>query len=302
MSSQQLTCIDLDQPTLAGFRQFVSAWLFRLGSHSLLIDPGPLSTIPHLIKELRRQQVERLDFILLTHIHIDHAGGTGALLREYPMAQVICHPEGVRHLVAPDKLWQGSQKVLGALAATYGEIVPVPPGNIAFAEEIGSTGGRAYLTPGHAPHHLCFLFDDLLFAGEVAGVRCEIPAGIYMRPATPPRFIQEVAIASLQRMIELAPRRMIFAHYGLVDNALEHLHIGHRQLHLWVEGVRACAQLDENRQQAAILDWLLAHDPHLRPISQLPADIQARERTFLSNTLRGMLEYVQGQPGQKELR
>lgn len=289
-----LTCIDLDQP-LEGFRQFVSAWLYRLDGHTLLIDPGPLSTIPYLLEQLRRQGVERLDFILLTHIHIDHAGGTGALLRAYPMAQVICHPEGVRHLVAPEKLWQGSQKVLGALAATYGEIVPVPPGNIAYAEEIGSTGGRVYLTPGHAPHHLCFLFDDLLFAGEVAGVRGAIPNGIYMRPATPPRFIKEVALASLQQIIALAPRRMVFAHYGLVDNALEHLHIGKWQLHLWVEGVRACITVEESRREAVIFDWLLERDPQLRNIEQLPVDIQARERTFLGNSLRGMLEYVEAQ-------
>jgi glyoxylase-like metal-dependent hydrolase (beta-lactamase superfamily II) len=291
-----LTCIDLDQPTLVGFRQFISAWLYRLDGHTLLIDPGPLSTIPYLIEQLRRQGVERLDFILLTHIHIDHAGGTGALLRAYPMAQVICHPEGVRHLIAPEKLWQGSQKVLGALATAYGEIVPVPPDRITYAEEIGSTGGRVYLTPGHAPHHLCFLFDDLLFVGEVAGVRCDIPAGIYMRPATPPRFLKEVALASLQQMIALAPRRMVFAHYGLVDNALEHLHIGRSQLHLWVEGVAACATTEESRREAAIIDWLMARDLQLRNISQLPADIRSREQTFLGNTLRGMLEYVEALP------
>jgi glyoxylase-like metal-dependent hydrolase (beta-lactamase superfamily II) len=300
MPGEHLTCIDLDQPTLEGFRQFISAWLYRVAGHTLLVDPGPLSTIPFLIEQLRRQGVERLDFILLTHIHIDHAGGTGALLREFPQAQVICHPEGVRHLVAPEKLWQGSQKVLGTLATTYGEIVPVPPERIAFAEEIGSTGGRAYLTPGHAPHHLCFLFDDLLFAGEVAGVRSVVPAGIYMRPATPPRFLKEVALASLQRMIDLAPRRMVFAHYGLVENALEHLHIGRRQLHLWVEGVGACtAAVDEARRETAIIEWLLERDPQLRNISQLPADIQARERTFLGNSLRGMQEYVEALSAQE---
>jgi glyoxylase-like metal-dependent hydrolase (beta-lactamase superfamily II) len=292
MPSQQPICIDLDQPALEGFRRFISSWLYQVDGHTLLVDPGPLSTIPHLLQELRRLQVARLDFILLTHIHIDHAGGTGALLREFPHAQVICHPEGIRHLIDPERLWQGSQKVLGALATAYGGIVPVPVERIAFTEEIGGSGGRAFLTPGHAQHHLCFLFGDLLFAGEVAGVRSEVPVGIYMRPATPPRFVKEVALASLERMIELAPRRMVFAHYGLVENALEHLRIGHRQLHLWVEGVTACATMEETGREGAIIAWLLERDPQLRNISQLPADIQARERTFLSNTLRGMLEYV----------
>jgi glyoxylase-like metal-dependent hydrolase (beta-lactamase superfamily II) len=294
MNRCNLSCIDLDQPTLEGFRKFISAWLYRGDGFTLLVDPGPLSTIPYLLRELRRRGVQRIDYVLLTHIHIDHAGGTGALLREFPEAQVICHPEGIRHLIAPEKLWQGSRKVLGALAEAYGEIVPVPQEKIGFAEEIGATGGRAFLTPGHAQHHCCYLLGDLLFAGEVAGVRSEVPEGIYMRPATPPRFLPEVALDSIDRMIALTPRRMVFAHYGLVDNALEHLQIGRRQLILWVQGVAATTAVPESRREEVFLTWLLEQDEVYRNIEQLPPDIYARERIFLGNTLRGMLEYVEG--------
>lgn len=294
MNLDNLVCIDLDQPALDGFRKFISAWLCRGDGFTLLVDPGPLSTIPYLLRELRRQGVERIDYVLLTHIHIDHAGGTGALLREFPETRVICHPEGIRHLIAPAKLWQGSRKVLGGLAEAYGEIVPVPQEKIGFAEKIGETGGRAFLTPGHAQHHCCYLLGDLLFAGEVAGVRSEVPKGIYMRPATPPRFLLEVALDSIDRMIALAPRRMVFAHYGLVDNALEHLQIGRRQLLLWVQGVVATAAVPESRREEMLFTWLLAQDDVYRNITQLPSDIFARERIFLGNTLRGMLEYVQG--------
>src|SRR6185369_2747089 len=120
MNSTYPLCIDLDQPGLTGFRQFISSWLYCGGNFNLLVDPGPLSTIPHLIAEVRRHGVERLDYILLTHIHIDHAGGTGALLKEFPEAKVICHPDGIRHLVTPAKLWEGSQKVLGPELAAAG--------------------------------------------------------------------------------------------------------------------------------------------------------------------------------------
>jgi len=294
MHRGDLHCIDLDQPALEGFRQFISAWLYRGEGFTLLVDPGPLSTIPHLVGELRRRGVGRLDYILLTHIHIDHAGGSGALLREFPEAQVICHPEGVRHLVAPEKLWQGSRKVLGALAEAYGEIVPVPAERIGFAETVGATGVRAFLTPGHAQHHCCYLLGDLLFGGEVAGVRCAVAEGIYMRPATPPRFLLPVALDSVERMLALAPRRLVFAHYGLVDNAQEHLRIGRDQLHLWVRGVAATAAVEEGRREEALFAWLQEHDPVYRNIDQLPADIYARERIFLGNTLRGMGEYVDG--------
>jgi glyoxylase-like metal-dependent hydrolase (beta-lactamase superfamily II) len=228
----------------------------------------------------------------LDHSHIDHAGGTGALLAEFPHAQVICHPDGIRHIVAPAKLWEGSRKVLGKLADAYGEIVPVPQENILFEEEVGSTGVRAYLTPGHAQHHCCYLLDDLLFAGEVAGVRCAIPEGIFIRPATPPRFIPEVALDSLDRMIALLPRRMVFGHYGMVDNALEHLTIARKQLQIWVTGAGTVACLAEEKREEALIAWLTEHDEYYRNVEQLPSDIRAREDYFFGNTFRGMMEYV----------
>lgn len=294
MNLDHLTCIDLDQPTLEGFRLFISSWLYQGDSFTLLVDPGPLSTIPLLIDSLCSHGVEHLDYVLLTHIHIDHAGGTGALLQRYPEATVICHPDGIRHLVAPEKLWEGSRKVLGVLAETYGEIVAVPAERIRFEVAIGATGVRTFLTPGHAQHHCSYLLDDLLFAGEVAGVQGKVADGIFMRPATPPRFIPEVALDSIDRMIALAPNMMVFAHYGLVEDAIKHLRIARGQLPLWISGVAATAAVEASQREAALIAWLLEHDAHYRNVSQLPPDIQARERYFFGNTLRGMAEYVDG--------
>lgn len=293
MNINNLVRVDLDQPSLEGFRKFISSWIYKGDGFTLLVDPGPLSTIPRLCEAVRREGVERLDYILLTHIHIDHAGGTGALLKEFPEATVICHPDGIRHMFSPQKLWEGSRTVLGALAETYGEIVPVPEGRIRFEENVGDTGVKAFQTPGHAQHHCCYLLDDLLFAGEVAGVRCETPSGIYMRPATPPRFMLDAACGSIDRMIELAPRYMAFGHNGLVDNALEHLGIGRDQLHLWVKGVARTASVVAEQREAALMEWLMEEDANYRKINLLPQDIQARERYFFGNTLRGMSEYVE---------
>jgi glyoxylase-like metal-dependent hydrolase (beta-lactamase superfamily II) len=294
MKAQNLFCIDLDQASLPGFRRFISSWCWQTAGYRLLADPGPASSIPYLLRELRNAGIEQLDYILLTHIHIDHAGGTGELLKEFPMAQVVCHPDGVRHMVDPARLWQGSLKVLGKTAEAYGEIVPVPAEKIAFSEQIGETGIRSYLTPGHAQHHCCYLVDDLLFAGELCGVRSEVAQGIYMRPATPPRFILEVALDSIQRMIALAPQRMIFAHHGLVGDAPTHLNIGKNQLQLWVRGAAASAHLDGEERVRAFYDWLIERDRNFALIDQLPEDIQGREREFIGNSLRGMAEYVAG--------
>lgn len=292
MQRQKPLCIDLDLASQEGFRKFISSWVFFDGPLTFLVDPGPLSTIPHLLSELRRLGVQKLDYILLTHIHIDHAGGTGALLAAFPGAQVICHPEGIRHLVAPQKLWQGTLQVLGVLAEAYGEILPVPADRISFREAVGSC--RIWTTPGHAQHHLCFQFDDLLFAGEVAGVHYPLPQGIFMRPATPPRFIPAVARDSLAKMIALKPQQMVFAHYGLVHDAGTYLKIAYAQLDLWVRGVAAAAAVGAEGRETAIIAWLLAHDENYRNIVSLPDDIRVRERYFLGNSLRGMMEYVDG--------
>jgi glyoxylase-like metal-dependent hydrolase (beta-lactamase superfamily II) len=302
MNLDNLICIDLDQPSLEGFRHFISSWLYRGDDVTLLVDPGPLSTIPLLIDTLRGHGVTRLDYVLLTHIHIDHAGGTGALLQAFPEAVVICHPDGIRHMSAPEKLWEGSRTVLGALAETYGTIVPVPAERIRFEESIGRTGVRTFLTPGHAQHHCSYLLDDLLFGGEVAGVRCPVPDGIFMRPATPPRFILKVALDSIDRMLALAPRQMVFAHYGLVEDAVGHLRIARSQLLLWVRGVAATAAAAGAEREAALVAWLLEHDDQYRTITQLPPDIRARERYFFGNTLRGMAEYVDGLAAEERLR
>jgi glyoxylase-like metal-dependent hydrolase (beta-lactamase superfamily II) len=302
MNIDNLTCIDLDLKSMEGFRKFISAWLYKGDDFSFVVDPGPLSTVAELCRSIRAAGLERLDYILLTHIHIDHAGGTGALLAEFPEATVICHPDGIRHMIAPQKLWEGSRSVLGALAEAYGEIIAVPAEKIRFEETVGETGIKVYQTPGHAQHHCCYLFDDLLFAGEVAGVRSDVPGGIYMRPATPPRFILDVASGSIDKMIALSPRFMAFGHYGLVDNAMEHLQIARRQLQLWVKGVAITAGIEDGRREGALIKWLLEHDSNYANFSLLPADIQVRERYFFGNTMRGMSEFVDGLSDEERYR
>lgn len=294
MNINNLVCIDLDLTSQVGFRKFICSWLYRSEQFTLLVDPGPLSTIPQLCQAIRAQAVERIDYILLTHIHIDHAGGTGALLKEFPEATVFCHPDGIRHMVAPRKLWEGSRSVLGALAEAYGEIIAVPAEKICSGDLVGDTGIKVFQTPGHAQHHCCYLLDDLLFAGEVAGVRSDAADGIYLRPATPPRFMLDVARGSIDRMIELSPRYLAFAHYGLADDALAHLRIARNQLQLWVRGVAITAGIEGEKREEALRAWLFEHDASYARFGTLPEDIRARERYFFGNTLRGMSEYVEG--------
>ncbi|MEA3465996.1 MAG: MBL fold metallo-hydrolase [Thermodesulfobacteriota bacterium] len=300
MNITNLHCIDLDQPALEGFRRFISSWLIQEPMFTALIDPGPLSTIPLLVNALRKKGVDKLDYILLTHIHIDHAGGTGELLKYFPAAQVICHPDGIHHMVSPEKLWQGSKQVLGEMAEAYGEIIPLPADKISYVEHVGNTGIRVYKTPGHAAHHMCFMYDDLLLGGEVCGVHSEIAHGIYMRPATPPRFILNVAIESIDRMIALQPRYMVIGHHGLVEPAIDYLNIGRKQLNLWVQAIAVTANSANDAREQAIFDWLITHDEIFKNIDQLDADIYARERYFMGNSLRGMIGYFDSLTAQQQ--
>lgn len=307
MEYSNLHQVFLDQKNLEGFRNFINAWIYKDANKAFVVDPGPYSSIPVLLDVLQRRGVAKLDYILLTHIHIDHAGGTGELLRHFPQAQVICHPAGIKHLCEPQALWEGSLKVLGTVAKEYGEIVPVPPENMRLQSaceersKLDDLGIEVLHTPGHAPHHMSFMFDDLLIGGEVAGVCCETPAGVYMRPATPPRFDLDIAVASLHKVKQHQPHKMIFAHSSMLDNAMHWLECAEQQLYLWLKGVVEHIEVGETDIEGNAEDgdflldmytWLLARDSLFAHIEAMPADIQEREKYFFHNSIKGMREYV----------
>jgi glyoxylase-like metal-dependent hydrolase (beta-lactamase superfamily II) len=309
MVNHELSLIDLDQD-LPGQRRFISCWLSQGEGLSFIVDPGPTSSIACLLDRLQDRRVEHLDFILLTHIHLDHAGGTAEILRAYPEARVFCHERGRRHLVDPTRLWRGSCEVLGGMAAVYGEPDPVPERALAFPEELLSAGIVALPTPGHAAHHLSFLYDSTLFLGEAAGTFSTLPdGGIYLRPATPPRFYLETALASLTRLLAIspAPQRLAFAHYGLhADSARDLLRAARDQHQRWAGvlrqelarvglepgGERTGPEADDDGEiEQAVLtkarERLLGEDPYYSHWTSLTPDIQEREQLFTFQSLQG---------------
>ncbi len=291
-----LTLIDLDQD-MTGFRKFISAWLYTDAEIAFVVDPGPSHSIETLIITLKELKVEKIDYILLTHIHIDHAGGTGRLIESFPMAQVICHEKGISHMVSPEKLWQGSLKVLGKIAEGYGKIIPVPREKISFLKEIETASGeiRVLKTPGHAIHHLSYLFKDYLFAGEVAGVIHKTETNLYARPATPPVFKQDISISSLDRVSALSFKGLCCGHYGYHENPKPVLRAAREQLQLWVEVVKAELGKAEDGAIQRIIDSLLEKDNLFRGIKNLEADIKEREDYFVKNSIKGMIQYVKDQ-------
>ena len=287
-----LYLIDLDLP-VTGFRKFISSWLYRTDELTFLVDPGPASTAEHLLKELKQAGVNHLDYILLTHIHIDHAGGTGIVAAEFPEARILCHPKGIPHLIDPQKLWAGSLKVLGKLAEAYGPIAPVPESRLFFAENIKTPTGEIKIieTPGHSAHHISLHFGELLFLGEAAGVRIPVGNHEYMRPATPPKFIYEIYRRSLEKLLPFSAKKLCFAHYGFRGSDETFFAGALGQLDFWITLLREQLRqgvTDENE----LMGVLLEKDANLRFFSEMPKDIRERERYFILNSIRGMSRYL----------
>lgn len=288
--NMELYLIDLPQE-MPGFRNFIAAWLLVTPASNYLVDPGPAASISLLLQALEKTATKRLDYILLTHLHLDHAGGTGHLLEHFPQAKVLAHPRGRRHLLDPSALWQGSLEVLGEIGRNYGEMRPVPETNLVEV----APGVEVIATPGHAPHHLSFLYGDILWAGETAGVY-QNAGGLYLRPATPPRFFFDVAVASVDRLLGLPLEGKTFCHghYGAHDHASEILTLHRQQLFLWKKVITGIMANHPHAGEAEMLSLarqeLLQRDPLLVHFADLPPDIQQREEYFILNSLKGLAE------------
>jgi glyoxylase-like metal-dependent hydrolase (beta-lactamase superfamily II) len=188
-----------------------------------LVDPGPESSLPTLLAALGEQQPQAL---LLTHIHLDHAAATGAMVRRWPDLEVYVHERGAPHLIDPSKLLASAERLYGdRLEYLWGTILPVPEDNVRVLRG-GETvlGMRVAYTPGHASHHVCYLHEDTgtAFVGDVAA--CRIPPSKLVMPPTPPPDIDiELWEDSIGIVESWRPERLALTHFGPVDEPPEHL-------------------------------------------------------------------------------
>ena len=212
-----------------------------------LVDPGPSTTLETLYKALAQQGIAVRDVrrILLTHIHLDHAGATGTLVDANPEIEVLVHERGARHLVDPSKLLASATRLYAAdMDRLWGEVRPVPAARVtslAGIERI-TAGGRELevaATPGHASHHVAF-FDraaGVAFVGDTAGIRRG--AGTYIMPPTPPPDIDlEAWRASADRILAWDPDTLFLTHFGPFRGARPHFQELFERLDAWSERVR----------------------------------------------------------------
>lgn len=284
-------------PPIEGFDKFIGAWLFQ-GDVSFLVDVGPASASEALCDALDQKSVGRLDFILLTHIHLDHAGGIGQVSNRFPESRIVCHPSAIPHLIDPKQLWKGTIDTLGKIGEAYGPVQPVPAHRMVSIEEFRSETIIPIPTPGHAGHHVGYLFGDILFSGEAGGVVLPIETDHpYIRPATPPRLFFQIFLESIDRLIETDPLRVCCGHYGMYENGSDLLRIHRRQLLLWEDIIEeVISSRTKTDPVDASFDKLIDTDKLLKGLSRMDDRAQKREMFFLKKSIRGFVEYIKRKP------
>ena len=211
---------------------FDASHLVVENGRAAFIDVGTNSSVPGLLGALDGLGVAReaVDYVIVTHVHLDHAGGAGEMLRLLPKAKLVVHPRGARHMLDPSRLWAGATAVYGeeTMRRNYGSLVPVAPGRVieakdGFTLELGGARPLVFLdTPGHARHHFC-VWDEAtrsMFAGDTFGLAYRELAsarGRFVMPTTTPvQFEPEALVASIDRLVGHAPRAMLLTHYSSV--------------------------------------------------------------------------------------
>lgn len=197
----------------------------------VLIDPGPASSIHHVIDALGDIVPST---VLLTHIHLDHAGGTGKLVERYPELQVYVHADGLPHMVDPSRLLASAERIYGEDMAKFGDTLPVPEANIhAIGDGDVVEGFKAIHTPGHAAHHLAYfhLETEMALVGDLVGQTIH-GFDLHVVATPPPEVDVEAWLASIDRLAqhEPAPSTLGLAHFGRVPDVVETLEEAKREL------------------------------------------------------------------------
>jgi PAS domain S-box-containing protein len=212
--------------------RLVACYVVR-GERAAVVETGSATSVPRILAALEESRVRREDvaYVVVTHVHLDHAGGAGALLAALPNAKLVVHPRGARHLVDPSKLVAGTMAVYGEerFRKLYGDLVPVPAGRVVEAQdglELDLGGGRVLRcldAPGHAKHHLV-VFDEAtrgFFTGDAFGLsyrETDLGGGPFLFPTTTPvQFDPPALHATIDRMLAARPERMYLTHYGLLE-------------------------------------------------------------------------------------
>lgn len=278
-----------------GIQKSIAAFVVEGPDGLALIECGPASTLPHLEQTLAKKGWKLRDFqhVFLSHIHFDHAGAAWAFAEQG--ATVYVHPKGLPHLAQPEKLYNSARMIYGdQMDRLWGEMRPIPEQQLIapeHGETIDAVGLKfnACYTPGHAVHHIAWEVENVLFTGDVAGVRME--NGPVMPPCPPPDIQIEDWLASIQLMRELHAEKLYLTHFGEIEAKRQHLDALEQRLLLWAEWMRPHAEAKAN-PESLVPEFQAFVQQGLRSAGVSEADLaryEAANPAFMS--VAGLMRY-----------
>jgi glyoxylase-like metal-dependent hydrolase (beta-lactamase superfamily II) len=273
----------------------VAAYVIR-GKENALVDMGYASSAGTVLMNIKDSEigVDGIDYLLPTHVHLDHSGACGALAENFASASIRVHPKGERHLVDPSKLWEGAGELFGTeLMRLYGRPEPINGSRvraIGDGDEISLGSGltlRSIWTPGHASHHLSYELEGTgtVFTGDVVGLT--YPAFPVLIPTTPPTsFNLDSAIASLQRIKQVSPKRLLTPHYGVIHDAVSSIDANIRILQDWTAKINKMLRnsLSTNSIITTLIDAIARERAH--PDEPLPDYVAMSIRVSVLGVVR----------------
>ena len=290
--------LDLIDVETAGIENFIASYVLR-GRSVAIIETGPTSSVPNLLTGLGKLGVKLEDvaYVAVSHVHLDHGGGAGTLLKSLPNAKVIVHQRGAPHLANPEKLWQQSREVLGKITELYREPEPVPPERIIAAEDdmtfdLGkNVEFKVVETLGHASHHQSYYetFGRGVFPGDAAG--------IYLRkfdaivPTTPAPFRLDSALAAIDKLISLKPKSLYYSHFGDASNPVERLKAYAEQLRLWAK--IAQQEIREKQSLEAVRQKIIENDPQVQKAVKFIQAHPVWNETVLKDSVQGFMQFAE---------
>jgi len=280
-----------------GIENFVASYILK-GKRAIIVETGPSSSVHNLLSAMDKIHVEPEDvaYVAVSHIHLDHGGGVGTLMKHLPRAKAIVHPRGVPHLAHPEKLWEQSKAVLGKITDMYGAPEPVPEDRIIAGVDgkVFDVGDDVRLqvveTVGHASHHQSYydMLSQNIFSGDAAGVYLnQIDVVV---PTTPPPLRLDLALASLNKLVGLRPKALCYSHFGRSMNAVEKLEAYKTQLRMWA--AIAKEGLDKKESVETIGKRIAERDANMRRAMEHLKMHPVLSETVLNESVMGVVDYV----------
>jgi len=292
---ENLFLIDLET---CGYKNLIASYVLK-GEKVVVVETGPTSSIPNLLSGLHELNVHLGDvaYVAVSHVHIDHAGGAGTLLKQLPNAKVLVHPKGATHLIDPTKLWLASKQTLGDVAEMFGKPDPISKDRIITANEDWTLNLGKGLNlkiveaPGHASHNVAYYEqrNGGVFPGDGAGAY--LPEFDAVFPTTPPPFRPDIGMVSLDKLIRLNPKFLYYSHFGKASDAVMRLRDYEVQIKRWLSIVQE--DLKRGEEPETIREHIFSEDETTRNAVPVLKKNPILKKTLIENSVRGFIEFAQ---------